>query len=181
MKTVLIALLLVLAFSSKKPDPVSIPSISKVYPKNWYSGYLDIDNNKTHMHYFFFPSQGNPAEDPVLFWFNGGPGCSSLLGALYEHGPFLLNDAFAAMIYNQYSWNQKANVVYIESPAQVGFSYMDTKAPTWTDDLVAKLNARAVREFFNTWTEFAGRETYISGESYAGIYVPTLFYEYILA
>ena len=59
MKTVLIAVLLVLAFSSKKPDPVNIPSISKVYPKNWYSGYLDIDNNKTHMHYFFFPSQGN--------------------------------------------------------------------------------------------------------------------------
>ncbi|XP_031472757.1 uncharacterized protein LOC116245239 [Nymphaea colorata] len=101
------------------------------------------------------------------------PGCSSLLGALYEHGPFLINDNFASIIYNQYSWNQKANVVYIESPAQVGFSYTDGKAPTWNDDLVAKLNAKAIREFFNVWTEFAGRDTYISGESYAGIYVPT--------
>ncbi len=100
------------------------------------------------MHYFFFPSQNKPDQDPVLFWFNGGPGCSSLLGALYEHGPFILNDAFASLIYNQYSWNQKANVIYIESPAQVGFSYMDGKAPTWTDDLVAKQNAKAIREFF---------------------------------
>jgi carboxypeptidase C (cathepsin A) len=129
------------------------------------------------MHYFFFPSQGKPETDPVLFWFNGGPGCSSLLGALYEHGPFLVNDAFASLIYNQYGWNLRANVVYIESPAQVGFSYMDGKAPRWNDDLVAKLNARAVREFFNVWSEYSGRETYISGESYAGIYVPTVFYE----
>lgn len=178
MKAVLIiALLAVTALSSKKPDAVNIPSIAKVYPKDWFSGYLDLDNNKTHMHYFFFPSQRSPTTDPLLFWFNGGPGCSSLLGALYEHGPFLSNDAFASIIYNQHSWNQKANVVYIESPAQVGFSYTDGKAPTWNDDLVAKLNARAVREFFNVWTEFSGRDTYLSGESYAGIYVPTLFYQ----
>lgn len=114
MKAVLIiALLATAALSSKKPDPVSIPSIAKVYPKDWFSGYLDLDNNKTHMHYFFFPSQRAPTTDPLLFWFNGGPGCSSLLGALYEHGPFLVNDNFASIIYNQHAWNQKANVVYI--------------------------------------------------------------------
>jgi len=53
---------------------------------------------------------------------------------------------------------------------------MDVKAPIWNDDLVAKLNSRAVREFFNVWPEFKDRDTYLSGESYAGIYVPTLFY-----
>jgi len=178
MKVVLIALLVIAALASTKPGPVKIDSISAVYSKDWYSGYLDVENNSTHMHYIFFPSQTSIEKDPVLVWFNGGPGCSSLLGALYEHGPFILNDAFASIIYNKYSWNQKANVLYIESPAQVGFSYMDGKAPTWNDDLVAKLNAKAIREFFNTWTEFQGRDTYISGESYGGIYVPTVFYEY---
>jgi carboxypeptidase C (cathepsin A) len=79
------------------------------------------------MHYFFFPSQNNSATDPLLFWFNGGPGCSSLLGALYEHGPFLINDAFAFISSNPYAWNKNANVVYIESPSEVGFSYMDQK------------------------------------------------------
>jgi len=74
------------------------------------------------------------------------------LGALYEHGPFLINDGFGSIVNNNFAWNKKANVVYIESPAQVGFSFMDTPAPTWTDDLVAKLNSRAVREFFNVWT-----------------------------
>lgn len=151
MKTVLILLLLVIALASTKPDAVKIDSISAIYDKPWYSGYLDVElegNEPVHMHYFFFPSQGNPESDPVLFWFNGGPGCSSLLGALYEHGPFILNDAFGAMIYNRYSWNLKANVVYIESPAQVGFSYMDGKPPVWNDALVATLNAKSIREFF---------------------------------
>lgn len=115
------------------------------------------------MHYFFFPSQSSPSNDPILIWFNGGPGCSSLLGALYEHGPFILNDAFGALINNKWSWNKKANVLYIESPAQVGYSYMDGKPPTWTDDMVAKLNAKAIIEFFDTWKEYQGRDTYISG------------------
>jgi hypothetical protein len=57
MKIVLIAALIVLALASKRPDPVNIPAISKVYNKPWYSGYLDLDNNSTHMHYIFFPSQ----------------------------------------------------------------------------------------------------------------------------
>ena len=80
-----------------------------------------------------------------------------------EHGPFVLNDVFASLMNNEWSWNKKANVIYTESPAQVGFSYMDGQPPTWTDDLVAKLNAKAIREFFEVWPEFQGRDTYISG------------------
>ena len=175
-KPVLIALLGVMVLCSVKPNPVKIESISKVYPKPWYSGYLDLDNDATHMHYFFFPSQNDPANDPLLFWFNGGPGCSSLLGAMYEHGPFLVVDQFASVVYNKYSWNQRANTVYIESPAQVGFSFMDGKEPTWNDELVATLNAKAIREWLTVWEEYSHLPTYISGESYGGIHVPTVFY-----
>ena len=88
-----------------------------------------------------------------------------------------MNDAYGSIVNNPFAWNQKANVVYIESPAQVGFSYMDGKAPTWNDDIVAKLNAKAVTEFFRVWPEFQGKDTYIAGESYGGIYVPTVFYQ----
>ena len=99
-KSLLLVLLVVTVFASKKPNPVDIPAINKIYQKAWYSGYLDVDSDTTHMHYFFFPSQNDPNTDPLLFWFNGGPGCSSLLGAMYEHGPFLINDAFASIVYN---------------------------------------------------------------------------------
>lgn len=175
MRTILLSFLLVAALASTKPNAVKIDAISAVYDKPWYSGYLDVDNNTTHMHYFFHPSQSSPEKDPVLVWFNGA--CSSLLGALYEHGPFIFQDTFSSLILNEHSWNKKANVLYIESPAQVGFSYMDNKAPTWDDMNIAELNAKTIREFFNTWTEYQGRDTYIAGESYAGIYVPTVVYK----
>jgi cathepsin A (carboxypeptidase C) len=118
-----------------------------------------------HMHYFFFPSQSDATSDPVLFWFNGGPGCSSLLGALYEHGPFLVNDAFGFLMNNKFSWNKKASVVYIESPSLVGFSYMDNapKKYVWNDELVAVLNKLSVIEFFNVWKEYAKLDVYIAG------------------
>lgn len=177
----LVACLILVASCSIRPDPVVIPEVAAVYKKEWYSGYLDFpfEGFNTHMHYFYFPSQSStPEKDPLLFWFNGGPGCSSLLGALYEHGPFIYNDAFGFLMYNKEAWNLRANTVYIESPSQVGFSYMDipqgSQYPTWTDDLVARLNLFAVLNFFETFPEFSMRPTYIAGESYAGIYVPTL-------
>lgn len=39
--------------------------------------------------YYFVLSERNPTEDPVVLWLNGGPGCSSFDGFVYEHGMLL--------------------------------------------------------------------------------------------
>ena len=44
------------------------------------------DTNGRELFYYFVESEGNPATDPVVLWLNGGPGCSSFDGFIYEHG-----------------------------------------------------------------------------------------------
>jgi len=55
-------------------------------------------------------------------WFNGGPGCSSMEGMFQENGPIVVDDDTHAIYHNDHSWNMKANVLYVDSPASVGFS-----------------------------------------------------------
>jgi carboxypeptidase C (cathepsin A) len=80
-------------------------------------GYLDITKSK-HYHYWFVESENEPGKDPIVLWLNGGPGCSSLDGFLYEHGPFRMNDTTSPpTLYKfDYSWAKQANMIYLESP-----------------------------------------------------------------
>lgn len=107
-------------------------------------------------------SQGEPHTDPLVLWLNGGPGCSSLDGFLSENGPFhvrmrsgvqqmwtkpqpecascfitQVRDDGATLYENPFSWNKIANVLYIESPAGVGYSYSDDKKYATDDDQVS--------------------------------------------
>lgn len=49
-----------------------------------FTGYIDIDAR--HLFFYFFESRNDPDKDDVIFWTNGGPGCSSSLGLLMELG-----------------------------------------------------------------------------------------------
>jgi len=141
-----------------------------------FSGYLDPTPTK-HLHYVFLYSQHSFAEDPVLVWFNGGPGCSSMDGLLYEHGPFLVNRDGRSFTENQWSWNKVANVLYIESPIGVGFSYSDDNHYHMNDEQTAVDNANALDHFLQKFPEFIHNDFFVAGESYAGIYVPMLALE----
>src|SRR5699024_1817899 len=99
----------------------SLPGLSHTLPFRHYSGYLHSLND-SYLHYWFFESQHNPAKSPVVLWLNGGPGCSSLLGALTEIGPLQLDPITGAIRENQYGWTRNASILFLESPAGVGFS-----------------------------------------------------------
>uniref|UniRef100_A0A0E0LFY6 Carboxypeptidase n=1 Tax=Oryza punctata TaxID=4537 RepID=A0A0E0LFY6_ORYPU len=142
-----------------------------------FAGYVTV--NETHgraLFYWFFEAASDVATKPLVLWLNGGPGCSSVgYGALEELGPLLVNKKESLTI-NPDSWNKEANLLFVESPAGVGFSYTNT-----TTDLAHfgdNLTAHDAHAFVVNWLErfpqFKGHELYIAGESYAGHYVPQL-------
>ena len=185
MRSVLLAVYLILCtsfvISAPTEDKVAyLPEMGN-FAFNMFSGYLEINNTKKALHYVFAESQNNPQTDPLLVWFNGGPGCSSLLGFLQEHGPYVMEDEDNFFHYNNYSWNKEANIVYIESPAGVGYSVCnDTKECNFTDENSSEDNLVALYNFMVKFPEFANHDLYLSGESYAGIYVPYLAWQVYL-
>ncbi|KAI8538550.1 hypothetical protein RHMOL_Rhmol09G0112400 [Rhododendron molle] len=95
-----------------------------------YSGYVTV--NESHgraLFYWFYEAMENPETKPVLLWLNGGPGCSSIgYGALEELGPFLSQKGKPELMFNNHTWNKAANLLFLESPVGVGFSYTNTSS-----------------------------------------------------
>lgn len=177
--------ILLFGISSSAPlsDLVKLqPGLPDIPNFDTYSGYLDIPNsNGKSLHYVLVQSQNSPATDPLVLWLNGGPGCSSLDGFIYEHGPYVFPDEGTSLFRNQYSWNTNASVLYLEAPAGVGFSIMGDLVNNSTDDeITAHDNLQAILQFFRKFPEFQDHDFYITGESYAGIYVPTLAYNVLM-
>ncbi|XP_041638558.1 cathepsin A-like [Cheilinus undulatus] len=173
----LVCLLAVLQLGTRAqyaPDEVThLPGMTFKPNYRQWSGYLQARPGK-FLHYWFVTSQRAPAKDPLVLWLNGGPGCSSLDGFLSENGPFHVNDDGFTLYENKFSWNKNANILYLESPAGVGFSYSDDKKYATDDDQVADDNYKALQSFFTKFPNFTQNEFFIFGESYGGIYAPTL-------
>ena len=65
-------------------------------------------------------------------------------------------------------------MLYIEAPVGVGFSYSESNDYSCSDDRTAAENMEAVNQFFTMFPEYKANKFFITGESYAGVYVPTL-------
>ncbi|KAJ3984287.1 Alpha/Beta hydrolase protein [Lentinula detonsa] len=142
---------------------------------NVYTGYLDVDAGAKHLFFYFFESRGDPDRDDVMMWINGGPGCSSSMGLLMELGPCNIDmnaNSSNGTLWNPYSWNQAANVFFLDQPVGVGFSYADYGETIQTTEEAAKNVHAFITIFFETFTQFSGRPLHLSGESYGGRYLP---------
>ncbi|KAL7598072.1 serine carboxypeptidase 24 [Lactuca sativa] len=144
-----------------------------------FSGYVTVHkkNGRALFYWLTEAATHNPDQKPLLLWLNGGPGCSSIAyGASEEIGPFRINKTLSSLYLNKYSWNKEANILFLESPAGVGFSYTNTSSDL--KDTGDKRTARDALVFLKRWMsrfpQYKQRDFYISGESYAGHYVPQL-------
>lgn len=96
---------LAVVFGAYAPDEITnLPGWNGNLPSKHYSGYLNVTGTGSHLHYYLAQSESNPATDPTVFWFNGGPGCSSMDGWAYEHGPFEISKDGSQLTLREYRW-----------------------------------------------------------------------------
>lgn len=147
-----------------------------------YSGYINITESPDYLFYWLFETQDKNPNAPLVIWTNGGPGCTAMEGATTEHGPLVLFDMKESCTgpqcdytkqfsTNPYAWNKHANVLYLDQPKNVGYSfgYGDgTKTSVESgDDFVI-----FYREWLKAFPEYDKRQLIIGGESYGGHYIP---------
>ncbi|KIW86111.1 hypothetical protein Z517_01505 [Fonsecaea pedrosoi CBS 271.37] len=129
------------------PSPVS-PNVSVAYKnvpvgtcttvfetQQQFAGYITLPPN------ILDPSQGNytintffwfiearqlPESAPLTIFINGGPGSSSMVGLFQEVGPCQvveIANGQLGTIARDWGWDRSSNIVFIDQPVQVGFSY----------------------------------------------------------
>ena len=146
----------------------SLPGLTEPICWKHEAGYLPVKNGAKQLFYWYHEAASSPETKPWLLWLNGGPGCSSLGGMFTELGPFVV-DASMNVSLNPWSWNKIANVIFVEQPAGVGFSFPNAPA---NDSITAEDTVEALYAFSDAHPELKGRPFYIAGESYGGHYVP---------
>ncbi|KAJ3217562.1 hypothetical protein HDU67_007634 [Dinochytrium kinnereticum] len=135
-------------------------------------GYLDVDDK--HFFFWFFESRSAPATDPLVLWLNGGPGCSSLTGLFMELGPCRVNEGGNGTTNNEYSWNSKANIIFLDQPTDVGFSYSDSGEGVASTTDAARDVYSFLQLFLAAYPKYLAAEFHVTGESYAGHYIPAI-------
>ncbi|MCJ1452027.1 hypothetical protein MMC28_002367 [Mycoblastus sanguinarius] len=136
---------------------------------NQYSGYLSVGTNM-NMWFWFFEARTDPTTAPLSTWFNGGPGCSSMIGLFQENGPCQFYNGASTPSINPYSFNSYANMLYVDQPIGVGFSY-------GTDDVDSTVTAAPyvwtlLQAFYAQFPQYESRDFGIFTESYGGHYGP---------
>ncbi|KAK7099541.1 probable serine carboxypeptidase CPVL [Littorina saxatilis] len=167
----------------QKGDIQKAVSLSQVtslpgWSRKSYAGYITV--NETHQSntfFWFFPAQMNPVSAPVLMWLQGGPGGSSLFGLFDEHGPFFI-DKHIKLRPRNITWNQKYSMLYVDNPVGTGFSFTKDDAGYVTnEEEVGRDLYSFLVQFFQIYSEYQSNDFYITGESYAGKYVPAISYK----
>uniref|UniRef100_A0A453E487 Serine carboxypeptidase-like 18 n=1 Tax=Aegilops tauschii subsp. strangulata TaxID=200361 RepID=A0A453E487_AEGTS len=161
-----------------------LPGFDGPLPFSLETGYVEVDDrNGVRLFYYFVQSEANPAEDPVLLWLTGGPGCSAFSGLVYEIGPLSFQpDSYTGgvpeLVYRPDSWTKVANVIFLDSPVGAGFSY------SATDQGYKSCDTKAVDQiaiFLTKWYEehpqFLSNPLFIAGDSYSGLIAPPLTFQ----
>ena len=177
-------------------------------PLSRAAGYFTLNRTTrdAHMFYMFFEHRGggegkekddttttttnnNNNKVPVVLWMTGGPGCSSELAAFAENGPFeVVENENAAeedryvLKETQYGWDTVGHLLYVDQPVNTGFSFTsDSSDEARDEETVSNDMFEFLQDFFLSRPELADNPLFITGESYAGHYVPAVAHRAFVA
>uniref|UniRef100_K3WRG2 Carboxypeptidase n=1 Tax=Globisporangium ultimum (strain ATCC 200006 / CBS 805.95 / DAOM BR144) TaxID=431595 RepID=K3WRG2_GLOUD len=159
------------AASALASEKESIPSSSSLCGEQLVKETGSLNG----LYYIFYETSSStaPSKVPVILWLSGGPGCSGLVGDLFELGPCVFDDETGGIAYNPHSWTSLAHVIFIDQPRGTGFSDPDTDN-FWTHQDSSQDMAGFLQQFFSKHSDLASHDFYIFGESYGGHFVPDL-------
>ncbi|KAL0572767.1 hypothetical protein V5O48_009200 [Marasmius crinis-equi] len=166
-----------------------LPNITFTLNRN-FAGNLPVDRaghpNNTLFFWGIEKTQGSltspagPQGDspaPWGIWLNGGPGSSSMAGFLYENGPVRIgNDGGASE--NKHSWHHVADYFWIDQPVGTGYATADAGGYVADEDQIGQDFMGFLGNLVKVFPNLAGRPLYLTGESYAGTYIPYILKAY---
>ncbi|ORY83850.1 Alpha/Beta hydrolase protein [Protomyces lactucae-debilis] len=139
-----------------------------------HTGYLSLDHGKRNIYFAFFESRSSPLKDPLALWLQGGPGTSgTAYGLLLETGPCSLYNNVTTQ-FNPYSWNHAANTIYVDQPIGVGYSFSTKADPVGSRERAADGMIVLLHLFNTAFPQLRANKLHITGESYAGKWIPSL-------
>jgi len=194
-QVVLLFSILAVAFAASNVSPLSpaleIPLSRDAYNlekqkyalnfANYFSSKLDVTqhygyipvNQKYNANLFYWLFEAQNKSDDLVLWLTGGPGCSSELALFFENGPYQIDPKTLQLKDNPYSWNKNANLMYVDQPAGTGFSYASSDY-IGNETMVAEEMWNFFLGFFAKYPQYANMNFFITGESYAGHYIPAI-------
>jgi len=170
-------------------EVTSLPGWDGALKSKMYSGFVNVSATMGQdmlVHYLYFEAESDPDAAPTVLWTNGGPGASSMFGIFVELGPYLLNansmdgGDVPTLFDNPYGWTHLGSLLMFDWPPPVGFSYCGDPAGDgyscgdWDDDRMANMSYAALQGWYELFPERKTNDLYLTGESYAGVYVPRL-------
>ncbi|XP_069356691.1 venom serine carboxypeptidase-like [Maniola hyperantus] len=139
-----------------------------------HSGFFTVDvKYNSNLYFWYFPAFSKNKAAPVVLWLQGGPGGSSLYGLFTENGPLIAKKGGFAR--RKYHWALEHNLIFIDNPVGTGFSFTDDEKGYCTDEAcVADGLYDCLQQFFIMFPSLRNNDFYITGESYAGKYIPSI-------
>jgi cathepsin A (carboxypeptidase C) len=140
------------------------------------SGYFNVKSGVDKNYFFwFFEARNNAKTAPLTVWLTGGPGCSSQLALMTENGPCTPTPDGQNTVNNPYSWNTDSNIMWVDQPAKVGYSYSSSiEDYDHNEEEVGTDLYNFLLAFFEAHPEYKENDFYVFGESFGGHFVPAI-------